>query len=236
VLGGNDFDEVIVRWLIRQHVGNGGTDPSKNPMLLSRLFEAAEVAKKDLSVNLKTSISIPLFEGPLSIEVELSRGKFESLASKLLARLLKPVREVAIMSGINLAGESGQIGYVDEVENDVAENEMSDMSSAAMRKAHLRGRHEAKEKRKMKATVNKETRRLQKELSDPSITSFPGGRILDDVILVGGATRIPCVQRLIRMVTGMAPKNSVVNPDEAVSLGAAVLAGIMDGDITGTVL
>ena len=76
----------------------------------------------------------------------------------------------------------------------------------------------------------KETRRLQKEFSDPSISTFPGGRILDDVILVGGATRMPCIQRLLRTVTGIEPKSSV-NPDEAVSLGAAVLAGIMDGEI-----
>ena len=228
--GGDDFDSLIVRWLIAQHVANGGKDPSNDPYLMSRLTEIAESAKMELSYQTSTKIAVPLLDGEKSLEIELTRRKFESLAAKLIARMLKPVREAAIMSGINLVGESGQAGMRDDDEGSDDEDEGSEMSPAAMRRAQLQGRRAAKEKRKQRGTVMKEMRRLQKEYADPSISTFPGGRVLDDVILVGGATRMPCVQRLLRTVTGIEPKSSI-NPDEAVSLGAAVLAGIMDGDI-----
>lgn len=227
-LGGDDFDTLIVRWLIAQHVANGGKDPIGNAFLMSRLYDIAESAKKDLSSQTSTIISVPLLDGEKSLEVELTRRKFESLASKLITRMLKPIREVAIMSGVNLMGESGQAGVQDD-DDDSGDGDV-EVSSAALRKSQLEGRKAAREKRKLRGTVMKETRRLQKEFSDPSISTFPGGRILDDVILVGGATRMPCIQRLLRTVTGIEPKSSV-NPDEAVSLGAAVLAGIMDGEI-----
>ena len=194
---------------------------------MSRLSDIAESAKKELSYQASTKIVVPLLDGEQSLEIELSRKKFESLAAKLISRMLKPIREVAIMSGINLIGESGQAGMRDAEES---EEDDGERSLAAMRKAQLEGRRAAKEKRKQRGAVMKEMRRLQKEYSDPSISTFPGGRVLDDVILVGGATRMPCVQRLLRTVTGIEPKSSV-NPDEAVSLGAAVLAGIMEGEI-----
>ena len=225
---------MIVRWLIAQHVAGGGKDPSSDPFLMSRLAEVAEAAKKELSLQTSTKIAVPLLDGEKSLEVELTRRKFESLAAKLIGRMLKPVREVAIMSGVNLIGESGQAGIRDDEEDEESdeEEEGGEMSLAAMRREQLQGRRAAKERRRQRGAVMKEMRRLQKEYADPSIATFPGGRSLDDVILVGGATRMPCVQRLLRTVTGIEPKSSV-NPDEAVSLGAAVLAGIMDGEIRG---
>ena len=75
-------------------------------------------------------------------------------------------------------------------------------------------------------------RRLQKSTGDNALVSFPGGQELHNVILVGGATRIPAVRRLVRTVTGIDPPYSV-HPDEAVALGAAVLAGVIDDRIEG---
>jgi heat shock protein 1/8 len=238
-LGGNDFDAAIVKWLIGLHMANGGSDPSRNSLQLSRLYDAAEIAKKELSHSAKTKISVPLLEGDKGIETELSRTKFESLVSKLLTRVLKPIREVAIMAGVNLAGESGQEGFIDEEEDDEDDDEGGgqeiDLSASAMRRLQQQGRQDAKTRRKQKSAVTRETRRLQKEYADPSITTFPGGRALDGVLLVGGATRMPCIPRLLRGITGLDAhkQQQMVNPDEAVSLGAAVLAGIMDGDISG---
>jgi hypothetical protein len=100
-----------------------------------------------------------------------------------------------------------------------------------MKKMQQQGRRDAKAKKKAKGTTFSELRRLQRELGDPNLAAFPGGQQLDEVIMVGGSTRIPAVQRLVHGVTGVQPRQTV-NPDEAVSLGAAVMAGIMDGDIT----
>ena len=75
---------------------------------------------------------------------------------------------------------------------------------------------------KQKGSTTKELRRLQKALGDSSVSIFPSGQVLDGVVLVGGATRIPAVQRLVKVTTGVDIRASRVNPDEAVSLGAAI--------------
>ena len=92
---------------------------------------------------------------------------------------------------------------------------------------------EARAEKRRKGTTTKELRRLQKTLGDSSLSIFPGGQVLDGVVMVGGATRIPAVQQLVKVTTGADIKRVRVNPDEAVSLGAAILAGILDGDVTG---
>ena len=209
----------------------GGVDPGKDVVAYSRLLEAAEKAKKELSYAPKVNISIPIISAASKekletmLTVELTRSKFESLVSKLLTRILTPIREVAIMAGVNLAGESGQIGFDDdEVDDEGNEDDEAggvEESASSLRKKQLQGRRESKEKRKQRGKAGKEMRRLQKEYGDASITSFPSGRRLEDVILIGGATRMPCLQRLLRTLTGIEPKHSI-NPDEAVSLGAAV--------------
>ncbi len=104
------------------------------------------------------------------------------------------------------------------------------MSIAELKKMQLGGRTSAKELKRVKGSTTKELRRLQKETMDSSLASFPGGQALDDVIMVGGSTRIPAVQRLVQTITGVEARRTV-HPDEAVSLGAAVMAGILDGDI-----
>jgi len=268
-LGGDDFDELIVGWMVEQiavlDVGISKAVRS-DPVATSRMYEAAEDAKVRLSTAAAVEISLPMLRGGFSLTCTLTRKRFETMSKKLIVRLLKPLREVAIMAGVNLPGESGQLGVMegtfgeddlfeqedeeeaeDEEEEEVqADNEseatgstrytkdplagLEGLSKTALRKAQQQGRKEARERKKVKGSTSRELRRLQKENSDEALAIFPGGQALSDVILVGGATRIPAVQALVRTITGIDPKRSV-NPDEAVSLGAAVLAGILDGDI-----
>lgn len=105
------------------------------------------------------------------------------------------------------------------------------------RQMQMMGRKKAKDRQRVKGKSVSELKRVRRELSVSTqigrkhLALFPGGQVLDDVILVGGSTRIPAVRRLVRVMTGIEPRSSV-NVDEAVSLGAAVMAGILDGDIT----
>ena len=284
-LGGDDFDRVIVNWLLDEHVRLGaglGAEEyrrlQKNQVVMTRLLEAAESAKIALSErdNSQVEISVPLLfpmgggggggtrlsnGEAYSIQTVLTRKRFESLTKPLIARLLKPLREVAIMSGINLPGESGQLGInegafaEDDDGDDDADaagegrgrggvgylGEGGDVNGGALSPAQLkldqlRGKAKAKARKKIKGSTSRELRRLQKELGDPSLTIFPGGQQLDGVVMVGGSTRIPAVQRLVRVITGISPVvggiGGAVNPDEAVSLGAAIMGGILDGTVT----
>ncbi|KAJ1430280.1 Hsp70 protein-domain-containing protein, partial [Ochromonadaceae sp. CCMP2298] len=189
-LGGDDFDYVVVDWLLEQLAAVTSKEAAgrvaKDVFALARLREAALQAKKALSQEREVAIDVPFICGEVGLSVTLTRKKFEALSKKLFLRMLKPLREVAIMAGVNLPGESGD--------------------------------------------ATKEMRRLQKALSDPKLLAFPGGQVLDEVLLVGGATRISAVRRLVRAVTGVEPQRSV-NPDEAVCLGAGTMAGILDGSI-----
>ena len=160
------------------------------------------------------------------------------------------------MAGVNLPGESGSLGVTegtfsddddddddddnndegrdeDGDSNDGLSGESTELSKTAMKKLQSAGRKQARAEKKRRGTTTKELRRLQKSLGDSSLSIFPGGQVLDGVIMVGGATRMPAVQQLVRVTTGADIKKSRVNPDEAVSLGAAILAGILDGDVTG---
>jgi molecular chaperone DnaK (HSP70) len=134
------------------------------------------------------------------------------------------------MAGINLPGESAAIGIENEIENDLDEEEELD-SLASMKKIQIDGRKLAKERQKMKGKSTSELKRIKKETGLSTLAMFPSGLQLDDVILIGGATRIPAVRRLVKVMTGIDSKITI-NPDEAVSYGAAILAGIIDGDIT----
>jgi len=245
-LGGDDWDRAIVDHVVQEMAtaaGLSATDVKAlqaDPIAAARLLEAAEQAKIALSGAKETRVQIPLLFRGLSLDVPLSRGRFESLTKGLLARLLLPLREVAIMSGVNLPGESGQLGInegafaddEDEDEDDEGEEGAAApaLTPAQLRQTQLKGKAAAKERKKVRGSTARELRRLQKTLGDPSLTIFPGGQLLDDVVLVGGSTRIPAVQRLVRTITGVDPRRTV-NPDEAVSLGAAVMAGILDGSV-----
>lgn len=165
-LGGDDFDNKIIDWLVSEFKQENGIDLSKDKMALQRLKDAAEKAKKDLSGISSAQISLPFITagdaGPLHLETTLTRAKFNELTSDLVEKTREPVKNAL---------------------------------------------HDA-------------------ELSTGDI---------DEVILVGGSTRIPAVKELVEKETGHKPNESV-NPDEAVALGAAIQAGVITGDVKDVVL
>ncbi|QCT75025.1 molecular chaperone DnaK [Macrococcoides canis] len=165
-LGGDDFDQVIIDYLVEEFKKENGLDLSQDKMAMQRLKDAAEKAKKDLSGVSSTQISLPFISageaGPLHLELTLSRAKFEELSHTLVERTMGPTRQ-------------------------------------AMKDAGLSN-------------------------SD-----------IDEVILVGGSTRIPAVQEAIKKELGKEP-NKGVNPDEVVAMGAAIQGGVITGDVKDVVL
>ncbi|MDY3698403.1 MAG: molecular chaperone DnaK [Staphylococcus hyicus] len=165
-LGGDDFDQVIIDYLVKEFKSENGVDLSKDKMALQRLKDAAEKAKKDLSGVSSTQISLPFISageaGPLHLETTLSRAKFEELADSLIAKTMVPTRQA---------------------------------------------------------------------LSDAGLSTSD----IDEVILVGGSTRIPAVQEAIKKEIGKEP-NKGVNPDEVVAMGAAIQGGVITGDVKDVVL
>ena len=165
-LGGDDFDKLIMDYLISEFKKENGIDLSTDKLAMQRLKEGAEKAKKDLSGVVSTQISLPFItqgaNGPLHLEMTLSRAKFEDLIRDLVESTVKPVRD-------------------------------------ALKEAKL-------------------------EKSD-----------IDKVILVGGSTRIPCVQELVKRELGKEPSKGV-NPDEVVAMGAAIQGGVLTGEVDDLVL
>ena len=167
VLGGDDFDKVVMDWLVAEFKSESGIDLSKDKMAIQRLKDAAEKAKKDLSGVTSVEISLPFISmspttGPLHLNRTLSRAKFEQLTSHLVERCLGPVRRA---------------------------------------------------------------------LKDAKLTP----KDLDQVLLVGGSTRIPAVQELVKRELGKEPNKSV-NPDEVVAMGAAIQGGVLTGDVKDVLL
>ncbi|EIT1269494.1 molecular chaperone DnaK [Staphylococcus pseudintermedius] len=165
-LGGDDFDQVIIDYLVQQFKSENGVDLSQDKMALQRLKDAAEKAKKDLSGVSSTQISLPFISageaGPLHLESTLSRAKFEELAYDLVQKTMGPTRQAMKDAGLSNAD-------------------------------------------------------------------------IDEVILVGGSTRIPAVQEAIKKEIGKEP-NKGVNPDEVVAMGAAIQGGVITGDVKDVVL
>ena len=165
-LGGDDFDQKIMDYLVEEFKKENGIDLTKDKMAMQRLKEVAEKAKKDLSGVTSTQISAPFIsqgdDGPLHLDVTLSRAKFEDLISDLVQSTLKPVRQ-------------------------------------AIKDAKIKA-------------------------SD-----------IDKVLLVGGSTRIPMVQELIKKELGKEPSREV-NPDEVVAMGAAIQGGVLTGEVNDIVL
>ncbi len=166
-LGGDDFDNEIVRWMIKHFRTTENIDLLKDKMALQRLREAAEKAKIELSTMMSTSINLPFIaadaQGPKHLEIELSRTKFEEMVAPLIAATLEP---------------------------------------------------------------------LQRALKDSDLQT----KDIDRILLVGGSTRIPAVQRAIQDFFGGKELDRSVNPDEAVAMGAAVQAGVVGGDIKDVLL
>lgn len=165
-LGGDDFDNVLVRWLINDFKEKEGIDLGDDIQALQRLTEAAEKAKIELSTVDKTTIHLPFITadktGPKHIEQELTREKFENLCQELINRCRIPV---------------------------------------------------------------------EKALSDARLDKSD----INEVVLVGGSTRIPAIQNLVESLTGKKPNQSV-NPDEVVAIGAAIQAGILAGEVKDVLL
>ncbi len=166
MLGGDDFDNVVVDWLVDQFKKDNGVDLRQDKMAMQRLKESAEKAKKDLSSMVSTQISLPFISagaaGPLHIETSLSRAKFEDMTRSLVDRCVGPVRQALKDSGLT--------------KNDIHQ-----------------------------------------------------------VLLVGGSTRMPSVQELVRQELGKEPNKSV-NPDEVVAIGAAIQGGVISGDVKDVLL
>ena len=160
-LGGDDWDQRIVNWLIDQVKAKTGADLSKDAVALQRLKEAAEQAKKELSSATSTNISLQYLsmtaDGPIHLDETLTRAKFEELTADLLERTKKPFRDVMAEAGV---------------------------------------------------TVSE----------------------IDHVVLVGGSTRMPAVTEVVKELTGGREPKKGVNPDEVVAVGAALQAGVIQGD------
>ncbi len=165
-LGGDDFDNKIIDYMVAEFKKENGIDLANDKMALQRLKDAAEKAKKDLSGVTSTQISLPFITageaGPLHLEMNLTRAKFDELTSDLVERTKVPVRQALKDAGLN-----------------------------------------------------------------PSE--------IDEVILVGGSTRIPAVVEAVRKETNKEPNKSV-NPEEVVAMGAAIQGGVITGDVKDVVL
>ncbi len=165
-LGGDDFDERVVEYIVSEFRRENGIDLSKDPMADQRLKDAAEKAKKELSGLNNTQISLPFITqgpaGPLHLELSLTRAKFEELTRDLVEKTRTPIRRA---------------------------------------------------------------------LKDAKLSASD----IDQVLLVGGSTRIPAVQELVKAELGKEPNRSV-NPDEVVAMGAAIQGGVLSGDVKDVLL
>ncbi len=165
-LGGDDFDQRVINWLVDEFKKDQGIDLSKDPMALQRLKEAAEKAKMELSSTQQTDINLPFItadqSGPKHLNYSLTRAKFEQLVDDLIERVLPP---------------------------------------------------------------------MKKALEDAGMDS----KAIDEVILVGGSTRIPKIQEIVTGFFGKEPNRSV-NPDEVVAIGAAIQGGVLGGDVKDVLL
>jgi molecular chaperone DnaK len=159
-LGGDDFDQRVIDWIVGEFKRDQGIDLSKDPMALQRLKEAAEKAKMELSSTMTTDINLPFItadqSGPKHLNYSLTRAKFEQLVDDLIQRTLEPMKKALKDAGL-----------------------------------------------------------------DP--------KDIDEVILVGGSTRIPKIQQVVKDYFGKEPNRSV-NPDEVVAIGAAIQGAVLTGE------
>jgi len=165
-LGGDDFDQLIINWIVDEFRKDQGVDLSKDPMALQRLKEAAEKAKHELSSSLETEINQPFItvdaNGPKHLTMKLTRSKLEELVDGLISRTMEPCK---------------------------------------------------------------------KALADAKFSTSD----INEVILVGGMTRMPAVQEAVKKFFGKEP-NRDINPDEVVAVGAAIQGGVMQGDVKDVLL
>ena len=166
-LGGDDWDDKVIDWLVQGFKNDNGVDLSNDPMAMTRLKEAAEKAKIELSSVMETEINLPFItatnEGPIHLLRTLTRSEFEQMTDDLVQRTRMPFQEALKDAGVTM----------DDI---------------------------------------------------------------DHVILVGGSTRIPSVQKVVKELAGGKEPHKGVNPDEVVADGAALQAGVLTGDVKGILL
>ncbi|TYC18778.1 molecular chaperone DnaK [Actinomadura syzygii] len=166
-LGGDDWDQKVVDWLVERFKNANGVDLSKDKMALQRLREAAEKAKIELSSSTETQINLPYItassEGPLHLDEKITRAEFQRLTSDLLERTKAPFQQVLKDAKISVDG-------------------------------------------------------------------------INQVVLVGGSTRMPAVSELVKELTGGKEPNKGVNPDEVVAIGASLQAGVLKGEVKDVLL
>ena len=165
-LGGDDFDQVIIDFLVSEFKNDTGIDVTKDPMALQRLKESAERAKIELSSSPQTEINLPYLTadatGPKHLVVKITKSKFDQLTEDLVKRTIKPCESALKNAGLQPTD-------------------------------------------------------------------------IDEIILVGGSTRIPAIQEAVKKFFGKEPSKGV-NPDEVVALGAAIQGGVIGGDVTDVLL
>ena len=165
-LGGDDFDQVIIDFLVSEFKNDTGIDVTKDPMALQRLKESAERAKIELSSSPQTEINLPYLTadatGPKHLVVKITKSKFDQLTEDLVKRTIKPCESALKNAGLQPTD-------------------------------------------------------------------------IDEIILVGGSTRIPAIQEAVKKFFGKEPSKGV-NPDEVVALGAAIQGGVLGGDVTDVLL
>ncbi|CAM9423107.1 unnamed protein product [Chrysoparadoxa australica] len=240
-LGGNDFDLAIAEWLCDEVVEREGrgADPRNEPFAMRRLLTAAEEARIKLTTQKAVPILVPFLEGSTGIDTVLTRSKMEQLCKIPLQKILPPLRKVAIMADISLPGESGaffdafQGEDYDEEENRGKSQKNQVLGLKQLRKQQNKDRRAGKANAKARKKQAQAFSKVQRSMGgNAKLRQFPQGRNLSQVLLVGGATRMPCVRRLVETCTGLPPRAGV-NPDEAVALGAAIYAGILEGEVEG---
>ncbi len=165
-LGGDNFDQKILVWMIDEFKKDQGVDLKNDKMALQRLKEAAEKAKIELSSTMETEINLPFItadqSGPKHLQMKLSRAKFEQMCEDLIRRSIEPCKKALADAGLNIAE-------------------------------------------------------------------------IDEVVLVGGSTRIPAIQKAVKDYFGKEPNRSV-NPDEVVAVGAAIQGGVLGGEVKDVLL
>eukprot|EP00752_Nemacystus_decipiens_P005820 g5262.t1 len=241
-LGGDDFDQAVTEWLFDEVVDLGGGDPRSSPVATRQLLEAARGARERLSDASETEVELTFADGNKG-HTTLTRAKMESLIVEPLKRIMAPMREVAIMADVSLPGDTGAfMDYSLEDSRELRASSGGGGAEAGGERESLRKLRSAQSKARKKARAqSKSVRRQVASMAEVArgmdgsskLRRFPqGGRMVDKVVLVGGATRMPCVQRLVGGITGVKPKRTV-DPDRAVALGAAAFAGILEGEVEG---
>ena len=227
-LGGDDFDDALAAALHDRALREGAIPASLfgSASLHRKLLKASEDAKIRLSNAKSVEVMLPTATAPLVV----TRKDLRVACDGVLRRLLRPLREVALLSGVALLGDSALEAELDAMlqleERELADDDSSGASRRRQKAGKARARMRRKQRSALKGMVGSAA------ANGEGARRFPEGRRLSRVLAVGGASRMPAVLRLMGAVTG-AIVNTEVDPLTVVAAGAAVRAGMMDGVMDG---